>query len=513
MTRPLRLESHGAPGYAAVDVVFVHGFGLDARSTWTWEPPSAAETPSIPPRPGPSGPPPFHWPSVLAEARPEFRIWTLDYDAPLAALKQPEGFRHALAERLPQMLDLLANSGIGTRPVVWVGHSLGGLTLKLILQAARMAPRARWGHIAGRTFAVVFLATPHEAASLASLNAVLPRLVPGAQPVLPVSGLPKPPPKPSLGARFRARLKEIFWPSPKGPAPQSNEALLRDAGEWYREYAAKHGVETRSYHEAQKTAGLIAVEPGSADPGVTGCASLPVDDADHADIARPDSTAAPVFRCVTHLADQAAGFADAGGRVAVFEREIAEVVKAMKANGAFAEVREPPRSLADVPEQGQFRLIFGIAYLRACRQLIEAGQLRVEDARAAQGQASSNDLDKMLLYAWHEHGLRKSVRKARELVEDEAARVRIQRQPALIPLYRAAAGLSRALGDELPPEFAHELRALAGQIEARAEAERIDAAGATRAALRRLADKLDGLHRGTEPEEPGEPGPAGPAPD
>jgi hypothetical protein len=507
MTRPLRLESHGAPAWAAVDVVFVHGFGLDARTTWTWEPPDAGARELDPPIAGPDARPPLRWPSALAEERPQARVWALDYDAPLGALKQAEGFRHALVEHLPQMLDLLANSGIGTRPVVWVGHSLGGLTVKMILRAAAEAARADWRAIADRTYAVVFLATPHQAGSLAALNAVLPRLVPGAAPVLPVSGLPSPPTKPGLGARFRARLKEIFWPAPKGPAPQSNEALLRDATDWYGQFAARQGVFTRAYHEARKTAGLIAVEPGSADPGVTGCASVPVDDADHADIARPDSTAAPVFRCVTHLADQAAGFADAGGRVAVFEREIAEVVKAMKANGAFAEVREPPHSLADVPEQGLLRLSFAIGFFRRCRQLIEAGQLRVEDARAEQGQASSNDLDKMLLYAWHEHGLRKSVRKARELVEDEAARVRSQRQPALIPLHRAAAGLSRALGDELPSEFAHELRALAGQIEARAEAERIDAAGATRAALRRLADKLDGLHRGAEPEEPGEPGP------
>jgi DNA polymerase III delta prime subunit len=136
----------------------------------------------------------------------------------------------------------------------------------------------------------------------------------------------------------------------------------------------------------------------------------------------------------------------------------------------------------------------------------------VEDARADQGQASSNDLDKMLLYAWHEHRLRLAVRKARELVEDEAARVRSQRQPALIPLYRAAAGLSRALGDELPAEFAHELRALAREIDERAEAERIDAVGAARAVLRRLADKLDGLQRGADPEDAGPPEPPASAP-
>jgi hypothetical protein len=504
MTRPLRLESHGAPVYASVDVVFVHGFGADARSTWTWEPPSPAETKSIAPRPEPLVRPRFHWPAALAQTRQEARIWALDYDAPLSSIEEAEGFRHALAERLPQMLDLLANSGIGDRPVVWVGHSLGGLTVKLILRAAAEAARAELRSIAERTYAVVFLATPHQAGSLAAMSAFLPRLAQGAAPVLPVSGLAKPPPEPGLGARFLARVREMFWPAPKGPAPQSNEALLRDATDWYRQFAARQGVVTRAYHEVHRSAGTVVVEPGSADPGVAGCASVPVDDADHAGIARPDSPAAPVFRCVAHLVDQAAGFADAGARVAVYGREIAEVVKAMKANGAFAEIREPPRSLADVPEHGQLRLTFAIGFLRRCRQLIDAGQLRIEDDRAEQGQASNNDLDKMLLYAWHEQRLRLALRKARELVEDEAARVRNQRQPALIPLYRAAAGLNRALGDELPAEFAHELRALAGQIESRAEAERIDAAGATRAVLRRLAQKLDGLQRGADERNAGQ---------
>lgn len=100
--------------------------------------------------------------------------------------------------------------------------------------------------------------------------------------------------------------------------------------------------------------------------------------------------------------------------------------------------------------------------------------------------------------------MRLALRQARELVEDEAARVRNQRRPALIPLYRAAAGLNRALGDELPAEFAHELRALAGQIESRAEAEHIDPAGATRAVLQRLAQKLDGLQRGTDEQNAGQ---------
>ena len=141
---------HSSESTDAINVVFVHGLGGDALQTWMYD---AADDSTL-------------WPRWVGEDA-NCNVWVMGYDAALSAWKGEA--MHLADQGMAFMSELLYESAFRDRPLVLVGHSLGGLVIKSgIVQAATLGdpnyePLLDW--IAG----VVFVGTPHQGSNLATV--------------------------------------------------------------------------------------------------------------------------------------------------------------------------------------------------------------------------------------------------------------------------------------------------------------------------------------------------------
>lgn len=246
-----RISPTDNPGRKA-DVVFIHGLGGDAFGTWRHNQGVDAS-----------------WPHWIAEEFPDVAVWSLGYAASptrwarwLPAFlggTSDAGYAMSLPDRAQQVLDLLVHRGIGERPIMFVCHSLGGLLAKQVLRKSVDASDERERQVATSTRAVLFLATPHTGADLASLLNT-----------------------------FRA----VFGATVSIEDLREHDAHLRDLYDWYRGHAPDLGIRTRTYYETRGVRGLHIVKPTSAHPGI-GDNPVALDD-DHLSIAKPRSRDAQV---------------------------------------------------------------------------------------------------------------------------------------------------------------------------------------------------------------------------
>ena len=227
------------------DVVFLHGLGGDAFKTWRHGNDQSTS-----------------WPHWLAEEFPDVGIWLLGYAA--SPTKRARGIRklisgdrdagHAmpLPDRAREVVDLMVQNQLGNRPLLLIGHSLGGLLAKQILRRASDDTRDDHHCIFTNTKAVLFLGTPHQGASLAS-----------------------------MADRFRA----VFGPTANMEDLRAHDPHLRDLFDWYRTHSQRVSIETFTYFETREVAGFRIVDPSSSDPGVT---PAPVGlEEDHISLAKP----------------------------------------------------------------------------------------------------------------------------------------------------------------------------------------------------------------------------------
>lgn len=135
-------------------VIFVHGLGGHPHSTWMHD----ANNPAA------------LWPRWIAKDT-GCPVWLLGYDAALSGWQ-------AGAMPLPfqgtAVLEALSTApGLQGQPLVLIGHSLGGLVIKTALQDVGNGgvPRFQW--VLDCLKGVVFAATPHIGAELATLAAAL----------------------------------------------------------------------------------------------------------------------------------------------------------------------------------------------------------------------------------------------------------------------------------------------------------------------------------------------------
>ncbi|WP_162044897.1 tetratricopeptide repeat protein [Undibacterium sp. YM2] len=234
------------------DVIFVHGLGGDAFKTWRHGEDQSTS-----------------WPHWVGDEFKNVGVWSLEYAAsPSRWLRIPKIFSNvrsdaghsmALPTRSRQVLNLLCQRCIGLRPIIFVCHSLGGLLVKQILRDSSDSVQAIDNKIISATKGVLFLATPHAGATLASLlshfSTVLGTTV-------------------SIG-----ELKE-------------HDAHLGNLYNWYRNHAPKHEMETFTYFETRDIKGMRIVNSTSAHPGV-GTDPVATDD-DHVSIAKPSDRSAAV---------------------------------------------------------------------------------------------------------------------------------------------------------------------------------------------------------------------------
>ncbi|MFC4857369.1 esterase/lipase family protein [Actinophytocola glycyrrhizae] len=231
-----------------LDLVVMHGLGGDDISTWTQK--GSSES----------------WLEWLVQDIPSIAVSALRYPAGLTKWTTA-GEGMALPERANGLIETLLYHDIGSRPVIFVCHSLGGLVVKQILRNSSELAKPEWKVIAESTLGVVFLATPHSGSTLASIA----KAVPLARPT-------------------RTTL-----------ALTAHCPHLKDLGDWYRQNVARLDIQTAAYAESQKVKRgfrlVTVVNSTSADPGIVDCVTTSVD-ADHSGICKPASRATAVYRGV-----------------------------------------------------------------------------------------------------------------------------------------------------------------------------------------------------------------------
>lgn len=114
----------------------------------------------------------------LQEKFPDIRVLGLNYTSTLSewyskfhgcGCKITQG---SIESRAQEFLDHLAAAGVGEggRPVVFVGHSMGGLIVKSIVAQAMDSERKEERAVADSTKAIMFLGTPHRGTPVAKLK-------------------------------------------------------------------------------------------------------------------------------------------------------------------------------------------------------------------------------------------------------------------------------------------------------------------------------------------------------
>lgn len=219
------------------DIVFIHGLGGNAIETWT-----NLET-------GHS------WPATLGSERPNLGIWSVDYDA---ASSEWQGSAMPIQDRAKNVLKALEAKGIGDRPVIFVGHSLGGLIVKQMLNTAVTLKEEPHLRILDHTRGVVFVATPHVGADAATV----------------------------------LKMLQTKWPELRGTELldqlKKNDPTLRLLNEWYITGIDPDRIKTQALYEQVAFPGVgMIVEESSAMITIPGSPTSVGIDGDHLTICKP----------------------------------------------------------------------------------------------------------------------------------------------------------------------------------------------------------------------------------
>lgn len=105
---------------------------------------------------------------------PNVRVSAINYDTDPHLWRPvwyPKRTRTNLMVRASKMLKLLIANNVGVnRPIIWVGHSKGGLYIKQIIVNAYMSKAIIAEHIWKSTRGILFYSVPHRGSPLADLN-------------------------------------------------------------------------------------------------------------------------------------------------------------------------------------------------------------------------------------------------------------------------------------------------------------------------------------------------------
>jgi len=237
-----------------VDVIFVHGLGGDAKSSWH-----------------PIGHEEKFWPDWLAQDFPLVGFWSLGYASSATKWKEES---MPIADRGTNILEQLSNDGLGDRPLVFICHSMGGIVVKQLLRHAQSFGVPRWNAIARQVKGIAFIATPHGGTGLAEFADF-------AKTVL----------------RTNEQLAELIAHHPR----------LRELHGWFLHFQRNNQLVCRSYFETRELRpevfglkvpkGIIVVSQGSAEPDVVEERAIPIDE-DHIGICKPDSKEAPLYKSI-----------------------------------------------------------------------------------------------------------------------------------------------------------------------------------------------------------------------
>jgi pimeloyl-ACP methyl ester carboxylesterase len=243
-----RLKTVHRTENAVGDVIFVHGLGGDATTTWNLN-----EFGS--------------WQYWISENRPDLNIWSIEYEV---SPSEWTGGAMPLSDRAVNILALLDNRSIGARPLVFICHSMGGLLVKELLRHGSTVT-VRFLPIVKNTKAIVFFATPHSGAGLADISRYLGFLL-----------------------RNTIALSDL----------RAHHPHLRDLNLWFRNNFELLQLKTCIFFETQNTHGLRVVDETSSDPGIRDVSPIPID-ANHITITKPHEYESIVVGQTLKILDEA----------------------------------------------------------------------------------------------------------------------------------------------------------------------------------------------------------------
>lgn len=239
-----------AANSGTADVVFVHGLSGDPIETWNFD--------------GSSEPEGGYWPHWLSADLPHLNLYTIGFPASVFAQWAKKEMN--LYDRAKNVLETLASCEFGSRPIIFICHSLGGLLVKQVIRTARESTDEDWQSIGARCASVIFIATPHSGSSLAGLLKFF------------VQGF--------TSVHVEKLLKD--------------NAELVELNESFRAHCHRTSMAVSVYHEKHLTKkSFLVVDERSADPGVNGAMPIPID-ADHINICKPSGRDDLIYTSIRH---------------------------------------------------------------------------------------------------------------------------------------------------------------------------------------------------------------------
>ncbi len=269
-------QVHRASKPDALDVVFVHGLGGDARTTWMH---NSKDHTTL-------------WPGWIG-MDVGCNVWVAGYDAALSGWTGAAMHLFDLGESLFSALQ--AEQDLQDQRIVLVGHSLGGLAIKSGMTQAQTLGDPLRLKLLERITGVVFVGTPHQGASLATVAHNLRLLL-----------------------RTNAQVTNMV----------SDDPWLHWLNSQFRNLHVQRNFGVRVFFESKgvfigrRIFGLalggrqLIVDRNSSDPGIAGVIPTAID-GDHIEIAKPKSRQDPIhkalvefLKCVASAAEGIAPNAD-----------------------------------------------------------------------------------------------------------------------------------------------------------------------------------------------------------
>lgn len=182
---------------------------------------------------------------------PLLRILSVDYQTCISKWSSEcfqEKEKNNISKTSRELINKLLLSNVGERPIIWIGHSMGGLIVKQILADAIESNDEKIKLLALRTSGIVFFSVPHKGSELANkINSA----------------------------------SHIFLPSSDIAQLEKGSQNLFLLHEKFKSIVSKHNISVLSFGETKPTQwGLslsVLVSADSSDPGVGEFYTLPCD--------------------------------------------------------------------------------------------------------------------------------------------------------------------------------------------------------------------------------------------
>lgn len=210
----------------------------------------------------------FCWPrDWLQDDANNIRVLGVDFDSYISqwgGACPTQSFKSSLGERSEDMLRRLREAGVGDRPVIFVGHSMGGLIIKQMLVEAEASGDQDVLKIAKNTKGVVFYSTPHEGSHIAKLNSV---------------------------------VKYFLFPTVEVQELEFGNPVLSDLNSYFKQFVSKFKTKVISFGETLPTRhmglDLNFVPVDSSNPGVGEFYPVAYN---HMDVCKPENKKSILFR-------------------------------------------------------------------------------------------------------------------------------------------------------------------------------------------------------------------------